>query len=385
MKHVVITIFLIFLIFSIFSLSFYFYRTDTSGVSFTNKKDSHEFLMLLKKLEIDDYVVRVNNNFVIKSYFAKLLMPDYNTLDLRKKMKVYNITNNITKDDDDYNLTVEILLCLLNAPVLFTFDSFDDFIDMIDSRKIIVKYGYLAHVKFDTGKDIKVNVDYFQYNDKDVILLENKSLLEGIKKSIIPKDKLYNYSCQRITEFLLLLGLLEVNRNKPIYQQIESIWRRKAIKSELFQDTFLYEYGTKENPIPMKYYIPGDRIWLKNPDDKSSDIVGYEGTWVVYLNDGLFCDFWKDGGDVSHQHTLEDIIITIYNWRHSIIESSIDESSIDDKFVQQLNKNINNNPNTKNNIIKSMSKYYADGGCMDKTRDTFLSSLKIRENLTKIK
>ena len=126
----------------------------------------------------------------------------------------------------------------------------------------------------------------------------------------------------------------------------------------------------------MKYYIPGDRVWFRNPDDKSSDIVGYEGTWVVYLNDGLFCDFWKDGGNISHQHTLEDIIITIYNWRHSIIDSSID-----DKFVQELNKNINNNPNTKNNIIKSMSKY----GCMDKTRDTFLSSKQIRENLTKIK
>jgi len=377
MKYVLVVITILIL----FYIKFYFYRPDVSGVSFTNKKDSHEFLMLLTKLGIDDYVVRVNNNFVIKSYFAKLLMPDYNTLDLRKKMKLYNITNNITKDDDDYNLTVEILLCLLNAPVLFRFDSFDDFIDMIDSRKIIVKYGYFTHVKFDTGKDIKVNVDYFQYNDKDVILLENKSLLEGIKKSIIPKDKLYNYSCQRITEFLLLLGLLEVNKNKPICKQIESIWRRKAIKSELFQDTFLYEYGTKENPIPMKYYIPGDRIWLKNPDDKSSDIVGYEGTWVVYLNDGLFCDFWKDGGDVSHQHTLEDIIITIYNWRHSIVK----KDSIDDKFVQQLNKNINNNPDIKNNIIKSMYKYYADGGCMDKTRDTFLPSKQIRENLTKIK
>jgi hypothetical protein len=253
--------------------------------------------------------------------------------------------------------------------------------EMINIRKIIVQYGYLTHVKFNTGTDTKINVDYFQYNDKDVILLENKSLLEGIKKSIIPKDKLYNYSCQRITEFLLLLGLLEVNKNKPICKQIESIWRRKAIKSELFQDTFLYEYGTKENPIPMKYYIPGDRIWLKNPDDKSSDIVGYEGTWVVYLNDGLFCDFWKDGGDVSHQHTLEDIIITIYNWRHSIVK----KDSIDDKFVQQLNKNINNNPDIKNNIIKSMYKYYADGGCMDKTRDTFLPSKQIRENLTKIK
>ena len=374
MKYVVITIILIFSIFSI--LSFYFYRTDVSGVSFTNKKDSHEFLTLLTKLGIDDYVVRVNNNFVIKSYFAKLLMPDYNTLDLRKKMKLYNIT----KDDEDYNLTVEILLCLLNTPVIFTFDSFDEFIDMIDIRKIIVKYGYLTHVNFDTGKETKVNVEYFQANDEDIILLENKSLLEGIKKSIIPKDKLYNYSCSRITEFLLLLGLLEVNSNNPICQQIESIWRRKAIKSDLFRYTFLYEYGTKENPIPMKYYIPGDRIWFRNPDDKSSYIMGYEGTWVVYLNDGLFCDFWKDGGDVSHQHTLEDIIITIYNWRHSIINSSIDESSIDDKFVQQLNKNINNNPDIKNNIIKSMYKY----GCMDKTRETFLPSKQIRENLTKI-
>ena len=109
--------------------------------------------------------------------------------------------------------------------------------------------------------------------------------------------------------------------------------------------------------------------------------MGYEGTWVVYLNNGLFCDFWKDGGNINHHHTLEDIIITIYNWRHSMIK----KDSIDDKFVQELNKNVNNNPDIKNNIIKTMYKYYEDGGCMDKTREIFLPSKKIRENLTKIK
>jgi dolichyl-phosphate-mannose--protein O-mannosyl transferase len=55
MKYVVITIFLIVLI-----LSFYFYRRDLCGVSFTNKKDSHEFLMLLHLWRFKTPILKLN-------------------------------------------------------------------------------------------------------------------------------------------------------------------------------------------------------------------------------------------------------------------------------------------------------------------------------------
>src|SRR3546814_17994260 len=70
-------------------------------------------------------------------------------------------------------------------------------------------------------------------------------------------------------------------------------WETRAIMSGQFHDVFLHEFGSMTEPLPPKYYIPGDRLWFRNPDEHSSNVEGYEGSWVFYVGDGLFTNFWK--------------------------------------------------------------------------------------------
>ena len=44
--------------------------------------------------------------------------------------------------------------------------------------------------------------------------------------------------------------------------------------------------GSAESPLPAKFYIPGDRVWFRNPDPLSADVTGYEGSFVFYLGNG---------------------------------------------------------------------------------------------------
>ena len=78
-----------------------------------------------------------------------------------------------------------------------------------------------------------------------------------------------------------------------------------------FLNTFLLEIGSSATPFPMRCYVPGDRVWFKNPDDYSSNVKGYEGSWVIYMGGGLFTNLWNK----SKPYTLETKCLEIYHWR----------------------------------------------------------------------
>jgi hypothetical protein len=55
--------------------------------------------------------------------------------------------------------------------------------------------------------------------------------------------------------------------------------------------TLLREHGTVESPLPARWFVPGDRVWFRNPDERSADAEGFEGSWyraeVVQLESRL--------------------------------------------------------------------------------------------------
>ena len=295
-------------------------------------------------------------------------MPNYNT---------FNITKNINNDDA---LTVEILLSLLGSPIHFIYDSLNDLLSEISIRQNICYYASKTHVLINTSNNIKRPEKYFRNTDSDIVLLDDKSLIDGIIHALLPSisGDIYDFSCYRVCEYILLLAiLLELKKqNKDsIIQKIESIWRKKPIKSKKFHNIFLIEFGSDIFPLPKLFYIPGDKLWFKNPDDKSSDIVGFEGKWTIYLGNGLFGDFWKTCGDVNNQFTFEDILIEMYNWRFCVKYNENNELYIDEEEVNNLNILCKNNINEKNKIINLMNnyrnknKYFFIGGSIDKTRE----------------
>ncbi|MHB1591656.1 MAG: hypothetical protein ACYCTW_09015, partial [Sulfuricella sp.] len=88
------------------------------------------------------------------------------------------------------------------------------------------------------------------------------------------------------------------------------------------------------SPLPPKYYVPGDRLWFRNPDGTSSDITGYEGSWVFYLGGGLFTNFWKH----NQPYTLTSKCLEIYHWRNGAYRDADGELRMNESTVDALVK-----------------------------------------------
>ena len=131
------------------------------------------------------------------------------------------------------------------------------------------------------------------------------------------------------------------------------------------------EYGSRENPRPAKYYVPGDRVWFRNPDVVSSDAVGFEGSWVFYLGDGLFSDFWKS----NQSFTLQAKCLEIFHWRNATYRDNTGEMRIDENVVQSHIRSSLANPDEIGQIMQSMERLqdprgvYLEGGCIDPSRE----------------
>ena len=220
--------------------------------------------------------------------------------------------------------------------------------------------------------------------------------LETVRRTMISdiSNNLYEFSCKRVCEYIVLLSILlelkKYNKNN-IIEKIEDIYRKKPLKSVSFNETFMTEYGSNTFPVPKLFYIPGDRLWFKNMDDKSSDVAAFEGKWAIYLGNGLFGDFWKTSGNITNQFTFEDILIEIYNWRYCVKLDDNNESYIDEVEVYKRIKYCKENEKEKNRIINIMNNYYDNIDEVKVTNNYYKQSLiegsidKIREKPKNIK
>ena len=141
--------------------------------------------------------------------------------------------------------------------------------------------------------------------------------------------------------------------------------------SGAFHDVFLHEYGSMAAPLPPKYYVPGDRLWFRNPDERSADVTGYEGSWVFYLGDGLFSNFWKRDAPF----TLTAKCLEIYHWRHGVYLDAAGQPQMDENIVAERVRASQNDPAECGRILQRMLRLrdpkgvYRQGGCIDTTRE----------------
>jgi hypothetical protein len=172
----------------------------------------------------------------------------------------------------------------------------------------------------------------------------------------------------------MLTGLTkELTRsNNSLLSKIEQQWCQAPLKRDNFLHSFLFERGSVHQPFPVRFYVPGSRIWFKNPDDYSSDVGGFEGSWVVYLGSGKFVNLW----DRAKPYTLEAKCIEIYHWRDGAIRQDSGALVMNEDIVQEHVLKTLANPDEHARILKRMMRYrdptgvYADGGCIDSTRDS---------------
>ena len=275
----------------------------------------------------------------------------------------------------DDHLALEIVVSLAMSPIVFPFPSIREFQASVKMRTRIARAANQAELAFDT-EAIERPAQYWQYDESTgFILLPGQDLVEALIHTTQPEvsGKLYSFSCYRATEYVMLLGLTQTVKevNRTLHDLIQARWHRQAIMSGEFHDVFLREYGSMSQPLPATYYVPGDRLWFRNPDSHSSDVEGFEGSWVFYIGGGYFNNFWKH----RQPFTFITKCIEIYHWRHGAFYDRHGVLRMNEDIVEERVRETLANPIEKARILERMMRMrdpqgvYAEGGCIDSTRE----------------
>ena len=325
--------------------------------------------LYLESLGLEDCVVDQGGVLRLSAAWQQRWLPGDDTLGLHQRL-VADVAF------DGQTLRRQILVAMLGGPVVFDFPSVDELLAAIRIRENIVNAARKTALAFKTSSAERPD-DYWTYQpDTGFTVRPGQSLIAALIKATQPEvsGKLYDFSCYRATEYVILLAVAQelVYSNPDLSSQLQRQWEHKAIMSGLFHDVFLREYGSQEAPLPPRYYVPGDRLWFRNPDEASADATGYEGSWVFYLGNGLFSDFWRAG----RTYTLESKCLEIYHWRHGLYHDTSGEAQIAETRVEAHIAQTLADPAEYDRIEALMQRYreprgqYTDaGGCIDTTRE----------------
>lgn len=328
------------------------------------------FCELAKRLGIDHLVQEDAGVHAIRLH-APLLneyFPDFDTLQMDEGLRLPPLSGATC-------LEREILLSMLLGPVTFSYPSYAEFSASIQVRINIVEAARRTALAFHTSK-IERPAEYWTYSEENgFTTAPGKPLIEALRQSTQPavSGREYSFSCYRATEYVILLGIAEelARTNPPLLHQLEAQWARRAIMSRQFHEIFMCEYGSLNEPLPHKYYVPGDRLWFRNPDECSSDVSGYEGSWVMYLGGGLFTNFWQCG----KPYTLTSKCIELYHWRHGVYQDADGNLRMDEAVVERRALSTLNDPDETERILEQMlclrdaPGIYENGGCIDASRE----------------
>ncbi|MDP3355037.1 MAG: hypothetical protein Q8M51_04150, partial [Polaromonas sp.] len=306
--------------------------------------------------------------FTLASDQAHAWAPGRDTLQLRDRLQ-------LDTEKRSADLTREIVLALLLGPVAHEFPGMDELVSAVRIRHATVQAARRTTLDFQTSQAERPEDCWAYKEDCGFVILPGASLIEALTKATQPdvSGTLYSFSCYRATEYVMLLGIAQelARCNPPLLAQLQQLWTARPIKSGQFHDVFLREQGSMERPLPQHYFVPGDRVWFRNPDAASAEASGYEGSWVIYLGGGLFSNFWKR----DQPYTLAAKCLEIYQWRHALYLDAEGQERIDEAKVEALVASVLTDPTEVERILTLMQRYRAprgsfeNGGCMDTTRE----------------
>lgn len=273
------------------------------------------------------------------------------------------------------SLEQEIMLALLAAPQLLPLGHLDALQSHVRVRMHIVEAARLTALAFKTQAAERPEAFWHYDEEHGFLLRPGCDLVEAIVAATQPEatGRLYDFSCYRASEYVILLGIaMEIRQHHAeLYELLQQTCRSHAIRSGQFHDVFLTEYGSLQNPLPAHYYVPGDRLWFRNPDARSSDIEGYEGSWVIYMGQGLFSNFWQR----EQPFTLTTKCVEIYHWRDGACAGADGQLMMDETRVTlAVGRTLSDSTSVQNTLddmmrLRDPQGVYAQGGCIDASRE----------------
>ncbi len=273
---------------------------------------------------------------------------------------------------DPRDLEREIWLAMLVSPVIIDFPSFAEIESAVRIRMNIVAAARKTFVRFDTMQ-VDRPTEYWTWNDDCGFLLNRgKPLARAIEVAMQPgkSDRAYAFSCKRAGEYLVLLGLAQEAEavNPALYRRLVKQSQTRALRGDDYDNAYLQKIGTPDEPVPPRFFIPGDRVWFRNPDKFSSEITGFEGSFTVYIGGGRFPNFWKK----NRTETLITKCLTIYFWREAIYQNAEGEWQVDEPHADRLVEAVLKDPERVEQIVDEMMQWQEpnwEGGAMEPSRD----------------
>ena len=339
------------------------------GVFFKSKlsKEKNTFLNYLGDLCLTiDPIIKEDHSGIQIS-----LIPQSNTWPDLQDTSYFSKTSELQKMNGSDTILHEIISAMLSSQELMVFPSYQELISAIHIRKNIVEAAQKTRLSFATTSAERPK-DYWTYDSNTgFTILPEVSLKIALKKATQPGllEQPYSFSCWRATEYIFLLALAQELEtcNPQLLRSLQNQWQQCAIRSDAFNNAFLSHLGSIDSPLPARFYIPGDRVWFRNPDPLSADVAGYEGSFVFYLGNGLFSNFWKK----DQPFTLTSKCIEIYHWRDALVRDSDGDFQIDEAIVEACVKQTLADPLKTQKILATMMRMrdpddiFAGGGCID--------------------
>jgi hypothetical protein len=334
------------------------------------------FLDRLCELGVDQHVELAMGTFSnspmveirLKKCSAEELTPDCDTTQICRKL-------NLDTERDRCDLEREILLAMLNAPIPFEFPSFAELVSSVRMRKNIVAAARKTALAFATSEAERPSEYWIYDEDRGFVVRPGKPLEDALQKATQPDQcgTVYSFSCYRATEYVIELAIAQEAAvcNPELHGKLQRQAETRAIKSGEFHRVFCREYGSRTEPLPLRYFVPGDRTWFRNPDIHSSDASGYEGSWVFYLGNCLFTNFWKRGKTFS----LTMKCLEMFHWRDGTFLDDNGDLRMNESIVEARVQDTLKDPKKVEQILEKMERLYdpagvyADGGCIDISRE----------------
>jgi hypothetical protein len=300
--------------------------------------------------------------------FAARLAPDSDTTGLDRGL-----------DDacgaDRRALERETLCALLLAPDAIELPDAEALESALRVRGSTVAAARDAELAFDC--DERRPPAYWTRDDEErFVLRPGCCLVEALREALLPAPGQvpHAFGCYRATEYVMMLAIAQeaAHSNPALLERLTERTRRRPIQSREFHDVLLREHGTMDAPLPARWFVPGDRVWFRNPDERSADASGFEGSWVIYLGGGLFGNFWERG----RPFTLTRKCVEIHHWRDAAWTDRDGLMRIDETLVAQRAEATLADPEALARVLERMQRWrdprgvYAEGGCLDRTRES---------------
>lgn len=297
------------------------------------------------------------------------LTPGYSTIHLSATLGLDTIKQ-------PEHLDLEILICLSRSPIAYCFPSVAELKAAVRVRHFAVDAARRTELAFDPDGFERPKECWTYVEGRGFLLNPGVDMVEALIKTTQPEvsgQQLYTFSCGRAAEYIMLLSIAqELKLNNPaLYADLQKQWQMRALLADDFNDAFIYEVGSLEHPLPMQFYVPGCRLWFRNPDSHSADVEGFEGSWVIYLGAGEFCNLWER----TKPFSMTDKCLEIYHWRNGVFFDAAGELKMNEDVVREKVAETKKSSVETARILETMMRYrdargvYQEGGCIDATRD----------------